>query len=91
MTAAKPYPQQLPLRYLPLPPPLLLLLLLLLLFASNIVLSLAQQPPRGSFSGGSVEWALLPVDASGGGRTVEFYIRTHWQRTFSAFKVTRDG
>jgi len=74
---------------LPLPPPLLLLLLLLLL-VTNVILSRAQQPPSpsGSFYGGSVEWVLLPSDAAGGagGKTVEFYIRTHWQRSYSAFK-----
>jgi hypothetical protein len=69
------------------PPHVFLLLLLLPLPPLNSPFAAAQQPP-GSFYGGSVEWALLPdADASESGqRTVEFFIRTHWQRSFSAYK-----
>ena len=80
LLAGKNKPARLPLRTLMGVLPMLQLLLLLLLLPPQRT-AVAQQPP-GSFYGGSVEWTLLP-DAA---HTVEFHIRTHWQRSFSAYK-----
>jgi hypothetical protein len=62
---------------------------LLLLTASSDIFVHARQP-SGSYFGGSVEWSLLPEEhgEDSARRTVEFLIRTHWQRSFSAYKGT---
>lgn len=78
----------------PLAPLLLLLLLLPPRFQSSFTVAALAQEQHGSFYGGSVEWTLVSDDVAGviGQGTIEFLIRTHWQRSFSAFRGSaRDG
>lgn len=73
---------------------LLFLLLLPRRFESSFSVAALAQQQHGSFYGGSVEWTLLSdaVDGVNGQGTIEFLIRTHWQRSFSAYRGSaRDG